>query len=126
MTNPIRGEVSVIIGDVEVILVADMNRLAQLSAATGRPTFEDLYQRLAGSEAHTTMEAVRIFTVRGKQGDKSLDYLKTLEAISPNLDVGAMLRLRSPMTELLSALIKPASNRPDGDAMGNASGAQSQ
>lgn len=123
--NPIRGEVSTTIGDVEVTLVADMNRLAVLSAATGRPTFEELYARLAGSEIDTVLQALRACVVKGRQGDKDLDHAKTLEAIWPHLDVAAVLRLRAPMTELLSALLRPVNAEKTDNPLKNETGAQS-
>lgn len=123
--NPIRGEVTTKIGDVEVVLVADMNRLAVLSAATGRPTFHELYERLAGSEIDTVMQALRALTVRGVQGGKQLDQLKTLEAIWPHLDVAAVLQLRAPLTELLSSLVRPVKSDKTDNALKNGTSAQS-
>jgi hypothetical protein len=124
--NSIRGETTATIGDVEVTFVSDMNRLAILSRATGRPTFQELYQRLAGAEIDTILQAVNTFAVRGKKQDGGeLDQSKTLEAIWAHLDVTALIRLGAPMTELLSALIKPGSVDKTVNPLGNATSAQS-
>jgi hypothetical protein len=123
--NSIRGETSATIGDVEVTFVSDMNRLAILSRATGRPTFQELYQRLAGAEIDTILQAVNTFAVRGKKDGAELDQTKTLEAIWPHLDVTALIRLGAPMTELLTALIKTDGSGKTVNPLGNGTSAQS-
>lgn len=124
--NPVRGEVTATIGDVELTLVADMGRLAALSRETGRPTFGELHARLAGGEPDTVIAALRNFTVKGRQGDKALDYAKAMAAIGPQLDISAMLALGPKMTELLADLIRPTDKAKTDNPLGNATSAQSE
>lgn len=69
LVNPIRGEAEVKIGDIVITMVATMDGLARLSAATGRPLLHELYQRLVGTEMETTRAAIELFTTGGKGAD---------------------------------------------------------
>lgn len=67
--NTVKGETAVKIGGVEIVLAATMEGLAQVSAATGRPTMPELFNRLLGGEIDTVLVAIRLLTRRGTDAD---------------------------------------------------------
>lgn len=63
--NGARGEVALRIGKVDLVIAAEMERLAFVSTALECKSFVDLYQRLLGAEVAATMAAIQHLTVRG-------------------------------------------------------------
>lgn len=63
--NSVRGEVALPIGDVDLVIAAEMERLAALSARLECRSLADLYQRLLGVEVAATMAAIELLTVKG-------------------------------------------------------------
>lgn len=63
--NGERGEVNLNIGGVELVIAAEMKRLASLSTALELSSLQGLYERLLGVEVVATMTAIRCLTVRG-------------------------------------------------------------
>lgn len=63
--NAARGEVSLKIDDVELVLAMTMNGLASLSTALQCKSLEDLWNRLHGVEVAATLAAIEFLTVKG-------------------------------------------------------------
>lgn len=63
--NGERGEVDLKIGGVELVIAAEMKRLAALSTTLEMTSLQGLYQRVLGVEVVATMAAIRCLTVRG-------------------------------------------------------------
>lgn len=63
--NGARGEVALRVGDVDLVIAAEMGRLAAVSTALECKSFLDLYQRLLGTEVAATLAALQHLTVRG-------------------------------------------------------------
>ena len=80
--NEGRGEVAVTVDGVELVVAAEMERLAHLSARLQCATLHDLYQRLAGAEPAAMYACLDLFVLRGDAGAAkaalSLDGLVTL------------------------------------------------
>ena len=107
MANTVRGEAEARVGDITITLVATMDGLARLSAATGRPLLPVLYERLVGTEMETTRAAIELFTTGGKDAEGR--PIKGRAAANAALekhslaDTGA---LQQAFSELLAALIR--------------------
>ena len=65
LVNGSRGEVALRIGATDLVVAAEIGRLAALSTALGHPCLEELYARLIGAEVAATVAAVRHLCVRG-------------------------------------------------------------
>ncbi len=89
--NKERGEVAVTLGGVDLILCAEMTRLATLTTAMGVKTFAEVYEGLIGFHPPTVLLAISAFTIDG-------DAEKACELIKPK-DMGEFQRA---MLELLS------------------------
>lgn len=63
--NGARGEVSLKIDDVELVLAATMGGLAAVSTALGCKSLMDLWQRLNDVEVAATLAAIEFLTVKG-------------------------------------------------------------
>lgn len=63
--NPARGEVSLSIDGHEVILAAELGRLASVSKALDCQSLEDLWGKLTSMEVGAVMAGVGALTVRG-------------------------------------------------------------
>lgn len=63
--NGARGEVALRVGGVDLVIAAEMGRLAALSTAMGHPTLAEFQRRLVGLEVSTAILAVRHLTVMG-------------------------------------------------------------
>lgn len=63
--NAERGEVPLTVGDVELVVAAEMAGLAKLSTRLGSPGFSELYTKLVSAEINATMAAVECLTVNG-------------------------------------------------------------
>ncbi|CAI2935017.1 hypothetical protein [Aminobacter niigataensis] len=63
--NGARGEVALWIGNVPLVLAAEMSRLAALSTRLECKSLEDLFLRLSGVELVATMAALSLLAVRG-------------------------------------------------------------
>lgn len=63
--NAERGEVPLTVGGVELVIAAEMARLASLSTRLGCQSFMELYLKLAGVEISATVAAVELLAVRG-------------------------------------------------------------
>jgi len=66
--NSERGEVPLTIGGVELVIAAEMGRLAALSTRLGAKTFMDMYAPLVGAEINAVMAGVELLAVRGDVG----------------------------------------------------------
>lgn len=78
MTLPVngaRGEVALRVGSVDLVIAAEIGRLAAVSTALSCMSFVELYQRLLGVEVAATMAGVRHLTVRG-DAEKAVAELK--------------------------------------------------
>lgn len=63
--NGARGEVSLRVGTVDLVIAAEIGRLAAVSTALDCKSFGDLYQRLLGVEVAATIAGVQHLAVRG-------------------------------------------------------------
>lgn len=63
--NAARGEVSLKIDDVELVLAATMHGLAAVSARLGCKSMTDLFVRLSAVEVSATIAAIELLAVRG-------------------------------------------------------------
>lgn len=63
--NSARGEVSLKIDDVELVLAATMGGLAAVSTRLECKSLADLWQRLSNVEVGATLAAIELLTVKG-------------------------------------------------------------
>lgn len=63
--NAERGEVPLHVGGTDLVIAAEIKRLASLSTAMRCQSFFELYSKLAGVEVAATIAAVEALTVRG-------------------------------------------------------------
>lgn len=78
MTYPVngaRGEVALRIGNVDLVIAAEIGRLASVSTALECKSFGDLYQRLLGAEVASVIAGIRCMTVRG-DAERAIGDLK--------------------------------------------------
>lgn len=61
-----RGEVSLWVGDVPLVLAAEMARLSALSSRLGCKSLGDLFVRLSDVEVAATLAGIEILTVKGE------------------------------------------------------------
>jgi len=73
--NGARGEVALRIGSVDLVIAAEIGRLAAVSTALDCKSFVDLYQRLLGVEVAATLAGIRCLAVRG-DAEKAIGELK--------------------------------------------------
>lgn len=106
--NKARGEVAVTLGDLEIVLAAEMGQLGRLSALTGHPTFPELYSRLVGTEISTTMAALRLLTVRGQRGGKDLKRDEAADAAAEAFRLDDAEAVQSAFQDILAGLMRPA------------------
>lgn len=115
--NAIRGEAEAKIGDVTVRMVITMDGLARLSEATGRPTLNEMYQRLLGGEVATTRDAIRIFTVGGAGADgKPLKAQPAVAAAMLALSLSDALELQTAFASMMGALLRTKSDEAEAEA----------
>lgn len=63
--NGARGEVALKIGTVNLVIAAELARLAAVSTALECKSLSDLFMRLSGVETAAVMTALPLLTVRG-------------------------------------------------------------
>jgi hypothetical protein len=63
--NEARGEAPLWIGDVPLVLGAEMGRLSAVSSRLQCKSLNDLFMRLSGVEVSATVAGVELLTVRG-------------------------------------------------------------
>lgn len=63
--NAARGEVPLTIGDVDLVIAAELEGLAAVSARTQSRSMSDLFDKIANVEVATAMAAIDLLTVRG-------------------------------------------------------------
>lgn len=63
--NSARGEVALRIGAVDIVIAAEIERLAAVSTALGCQSFREMYLRVVDVELAAALAAVRHLTVRG-------------------------------------------------------------
>jgi hypothetical protein len=63
--NGARGEVGLYVGNVPLVIAAEMGGLASVSTRLGCKSMSDLFLRLSGVEAAATVAALDLLTVRG-------------------------------------------------------------
>lgn len=63
--NGERGEVALRIGTVDLVIAAEIGRLAALSTALQCRSLADLYERLFGVEVAAVVEGIRCLAIRG-------------------------------------------------------------
>lgn len=63
--NGARGEVPLRVGSVDLVIAAEIGRLAAVSTALDCKSFGDLYQRLLGVEVAATIAGVQHLAVKG-------------------------------------------------------------
>lgn len=66
--NAQRGEVPLQVAGVDLVIAAEMGRLAAVSSRLGCQSFPDLYSRLANVELNAVFAGVELLTVRGDAG----------------------------------------------------------
>lgn len=71
--NSARGEVPLVIaedrdGEVEIIIAAELGKLASLSGRIGCTSFQDLYLRLTSGELQAVLAGIELLTVNGDYG----------------------------------------------------------
>lgn len=64
--NEARGEVALWVGDVPLVLAAEMSRLSAVSSRLQCKSLNDLFLRLSDVEAAATIAGIELLTVRGK------------------------------------------------------------
>lgn len=64
--NEARGEVPLWVGDVPIVLAAEMGRLAAVSARLQCRSLSELYTKLSGVEVGAVFAGVELLAVRGK------------------------------------------------------------
>ncbi|WP_407122749.1 hypothetical protein [Bradyrhizobium sp. STM 3561] len=84
--NEERGEKPLSIGGTEIVVAAEMGRLAALSSRLGASSFVEMYSKLAGAEINAVMAAVELLAVRGDaakaiKGMTLADLPKCVDAI---------------------------------------------
>lgn len=63
--NEARGEVSLWVGDVPLVLAAEMGRLSAVSSRLQCKSLNDLFVRLSDVEAAATIAGIELLTVKG-------------------------------------------------------------
>jgi hypothetical protein len=63
--NEARGETSLWVGDVPLVLAAEIGRLSAVSTRLQCKSLNDLFMRLSGVEAAATLAALELLTVKG-------------------------------------------------------------
>ncbi|ESX78241.1 hypothetical protein [Mesorhizobium sp. LSHC414A00] len=63
--NGARGEVALTVGGVDLVIAAEMAKLATISTRLECKSLADLFVRLSGVEIAATMAAIELLTVRG-------------------------------------------------------------
>ncbi|WP_312405227.1 hypothetical protein [Rhizobium sp.] len=63
--NEARGEVALWVGDVPLVLAAEMSRLSAVSSRLQCKSLNDLFLRLSDVEAAATIAGIELLTVRG-------------------------------------------------------------
>lgn len=63
--NAERGEVPLKVGGTDLVIAAEIKRLATLSTALGCQSFFELYSKLANVEVAATIAAVEALTIHG-------------------------------------------------------------
>lgn len=118
MINPVRGEAKAQVGDVEIVLAATMEGLAQVSAELGCQSFPDLYARLAGTELAATRAGIRAFTTAGSRGGKTLAARAAAEAALAALTLSDLAALQVAFVTLFAALTRDdgATSEKNGDS----------
>lgn len=113
--NAARGEVLADAGGVEIVLCAEMERLAALSARLNCQSLQELYGRLIGSEPRATLAAVEILAVKGdaERARKALGALRG----------GPAMQALTTLAKSIAAALAAHMNDDDGDAPGGNSGA---
>jgi hypothetical protein len=66
--NSERGEVPLAVGGVELVIAAEMGRLAALSTRLGSQSFMDMYSKLASAEINAVLAGVELLAVKGDVG----------------------------------------------------------
>lgn len=73
--NGARGEVPLRIEDIDIVIAAEIGKLAAVSTALGCKSMTDLLLRLGGAEPSAVLAGLRFLTVRG-DSDKAIEKLK--------------------------------------------------
>ena len=121
--NPIRGEVTAMVGSLELTMAITMDGLARVSAASGYPTLGELYQRFHGTEPATVMLAIEHFTIKGKVDGKELGKEEAISQARVRLTMDDVLTMQGPLQGLLAALLR----KTEGDSpQGNGESAPSR
>lgn len=69
--NAERGEVPLTVGGVELVIAAEMGRLAAMSARLACQSFAELYMKLANVELNAVLAGVELLAVKGDPGKAS-------------------------------------------------------
>ena len=72
--NSQRGEIPLSVGGVDLVIAAEMKRMAELSTRLGCQSFLELYGKLAGVELAATLAAIEVLAVKGDTG-KAVDAI---------------------------------------------------
>lgn len=66
--NSERGEVPLTVGGVDLVIAAEMGRLASMSSRLGCQSFADLYLKLVNVELNTVLLGIELLSVKGDAG----------------------------------------------------------
>lgn len=75
VVNAARGEVALKIGNVNLVIAAEIERLSAVSTALECKSLSDLFLRLTGTEVAATRAAIQYLTIRGDVAE-ALSVLK--------------------------------------------------
>ena len=65
LANAARGEVALKIGSIDLVIAAEMGRLAALSAKLGCDSLTDLWTRITSMEINAVIAGIQTLTVQG-------------------------------------------------------------
>jgi hypothetical protein len=116
--NAQRGEVPLQVAGVDLVIAAEMGRLAAVSSRLGCQSFPDLYSRLANVELNAVFAGVELLTVRGDVG-KAIAGI-TLRDVKPCQDafIKALLFHTEGQSEGNGAAASETSQSPGGSGKG--------
>lgn len=96
--NPLRGEAEVTLNGVKLVLVCDLEGLARISAATGHPTMQELFSRMAGNEISTTRMALTVLARKcfSAEDEREIGLADGVKRALAGLNFANMVRVVQP------------------------------
>lgn len=112
--NSERGEAPLVVGGVDLVIAAEIGRLAALSTRLGSQSFMDMYSRLANAEINALIAGVELLTVRG---DVAKAVSNMTLADMPNC-VEAFMKVFSHHAEKATGNVPAAKEKTKKDSLG--------